>query len=182
MRKEGNMGVWRDQYGVRNRDFIDGVKAGVKMFAVWQEGKQVVGVMERPLEKELAEIEEDLSDKPEEPKKKKPSCYECAHRGTLPGDAHSKCLHPDVKAIAEDPLATLAGMFASVGREPPIPYPSIGKKLNIKGSKHGVMKGWFNWPVNFDPVWLENCDGFYPKDLPPSAFMSFKEARETKGE
>jgi hypothetical protein len=20
--------------------------------------------------------------------------------------------------------------------------------------------GWFVWPLNFDPVWLENCDGF----------------------
>jgi len=24
--------------------------------------------------------------------------------------------------------------------------------LRIKGDKHGISKGWFNWPINFDPV------------------------------
>jgi len=28
---------------------------------------------------------------------------------------------------------------------------------------------WFIWPVNFDPVWLENCDGFEPKEVGTSA-------------
>jgi len=150
------MGVWRDIYGPQNEDFIAGVKAGVRMFAVWKDGEQLVGVAKTPLEREFKEIEDDLS-------KKKPNCYECVYRGTLPGDTHSKCLHPDVRAIAEDPLATIAGMFASVGREPPMPYPSIGKKLNIKGNEHGIKKGWFNWPVNFDPCWLISCDGFEEK-------------------
>jgi hypothetical protein len=31
---------------------------------------------------------------------------------------------------------------------------------NVKGAAHGIKKGWFNFPFNFDPVWLENCDGF----------------------
>jgi len=38
------------------------------------------------------------------------------------------------------------------------------KKLNIKGNSHGIASGWFNFPYNFDPVWLENCDG-YEKDV-----------------
>jgi hypothetical protein len=37
------------------------------------------------------------------------------------------------------------------------------KKLNIKANAIGVRGGWFMWPVNFDPVWLENCDGFEAK-------------------
>jgi len=89
----------------------------------------------------------------------KPNCYECEYRGTLPGDCHSKCLHPKVKEVVEDPLATLMSMM----RGPlPIP-PSVGAQLNIKGNSHGIQKGWFNWPVNFDPVWLESCDGFTEK-------------------
>lgn len=36
----------------------------------------------------------------------------------------------------------------------------------VKGDKHGIEKGWFMWPVNFDPAWLEACTGFSndPKD------------------
>jgi hypothetical protein len=29
---------------------------------------------------------------------------------------------------------------------------------------HGICNGWFIWPINFDPVWLENCDGFESKE------------------
>jgi hypothetical protein len=37
-------------------------------------------------------------------------------------------------------------------------------KLDIRAEKHGVMSGWFMWPVNFDPIWLRNCNGFAPKE------------------
>ena len=31
---------------------------------------------------------------------------------------------------------------------------------SVSGNKHGIKNGWFQWPFNFDPVWLERCDGF----------------------
>ena len=49
-------------------------------------------------------------------------------------------------------------IFASVGREPPIATTS--KKLNVKGNSSGISHGWFNFPWNYDPTWLENCDGW----------------------
>lgn len=33
-------------------------------------------------------------------------------------------------------------------------------KAKVKGNKHGIMHGWFMWPLNFDPTWLEACNGF----------------------
>jgi hypothetical protein len=33
----------------------------------------------------------------------------------------------------------------------------------VTGHKQGVRQGWFNWPFNFDPVWLTTCDGFSDK-------------------
>lgn len=30
----------------------------------------------------------------------------------------------------------------------------------VKGNPHGIRSGWFLWPLNFDPTWLEECDGF----------------------
>ena len=64
----------------------------------------------------------------------KQDCYKCKYRGEVPGDAHSSCRHPK------------AG------------------ECNIQGNQHGIKSGWFMWPFNFDPVWLENCDGFKEKE------------------
>jgi hypothetical protein len=36
-------------------------------------------------------------------------------------------------------------------------------KVNVRGAIHGVRNGWFCWPFDFDPVWLESCDGFEAK-------------------
>jgi len=63
--------------------------------------------------------------------KKKPNCYDCAHKHSIPGDAHIMCSN---------------GM------------------AHVVGDKHGKRKGWFLWPINFDPVWLVSCDGFKAKE------------------
>jgi len=87
-------------------------------------------------------------------------CYQCKYRGTIPGDAHSCCHHPAVLEQISDPLLSIVAIFASAGRANPV----MLDKLNIKGNLHGIENGWFNWPWNFDPVWLENCDGFVSRD------------------
>lgn len=86
---------------------------------------------------------------------KKPGCYECEYRGTIPGDAHSCCKHPLVKA--DD------NMFGALVETLQGKFNKICLKLNIQGNPHGIKNGWFNWPANFDPVWLDNCDGFKAK-------------------
>ncbi len=30
----------------------------------------------------------------------------------------------------------------------------------VTGHPQGIKRGWFMWPYNFDPVWLQSCDGF----------------------
>ena len=31
----------------------------------------------------------------------------------------------------------------------------------MKGNPHGIKKGWFFYPINFDPVWMEKkCSNF----------------------
>jgi hypothetical protein len=39
-------------------------------------------------------------------------------------------------------------------------------EANVIGNPNGIKRGWFNWPLNFDPTWLQSCDGFSdnPKD------------------
>jgi len=83
----------------------------------------------------------------------KANCYKCIYRGTVPGDAHSCCCHPEAKGN------NIFDFFLYMKEN------KIAKgKLNIKGNQHGINMGWFMWPCNFDPVWLENCDGFTKKE------------------
>jgi len=67
----------------------------------------------------------------------KPNCYDCVHRMSLSGNAHSRCNNHTAK---------------------------------IRGNEHGIRKGWFFWPLNFDPTWLISCDGFSdnPEDKKPT--------------
>jgi hypothetical protein len=37
------------------------------------------------------------------------------------------------------------------------------KNAKVSGNKNGIRNGWFCHPYNFDPVWLEKCDGFEAK-------------------
>ena len=87
----------------------------------------------------------------------KPDCYKCVYRGGVPGDAHSCCNHPSVK---KSPLGELMGIL---GPARGLALPMEPQKLKIKANAHGVRSGWFAWPYNFDPVWLEECDGFKKK-------------------
>ena len=93
---------------------------------------------------------------------KKFNCYECEYRGRIAGSVHSKCDHPSISKVHDDPLLNLMATFASVGRAPTMNVST--EKLNIQADPNGVKKGWFNFPWNFDPRWLRNCDGFEPKE------------------
>ena len=81
----------------------------------------------------------------------KPNCYECKHRRSVPGDAHSECVNP----LISDTDRIITGFALLAGQRS-----AAMKILNVSGSRHGIKSGWFYWPLNFDPVWLETCDGF----------------------
>lgn len=82
-------------------------------------------------------------------------CYECKYRGTVSGDAHSCCKHPEVNQD-DNPFGALVEMLGGKNKE-------AEKKLGIEGHPQGIKSGWFMWPANFDPTWLVNCNGFVSK-------------------
>jgi len=90
----------------------------------------------------------------------KPNCYECKYREQLSYDAHSSCNHPAFEGSVTPILALLATLHAS-RRVGPIEAGNGG--ITVKGNPHGIKNGWFMHPVNFDPVWLEECNGFEAK-------------------
>lgn len=79
----------------------------------------------------------------------KPNCYLCVHRRNIPGDCHSSCAHPDA-------MGDLKNAINNRGSQ---------SKLQVRGSAHGIQNGWFFWPINFDPIWLEQCLGFEARKI-----------------
>jgi len=67
-------------------------------------------------------------------------CYKCKNRGNLAGSCHSQC-NKGVKGLFEG------------GVEMP----------TVQGNEHGIKNGWFFWPFNYDPVWLQSCNSFEEK-------------------
>jgi len=86
-------------------------------------------------------------------------CYDCIYRRSIPGNAHSSCVHPNT-GLDKSKYPEFDGLVGMLG---------IGKPaealltLHIKANPIGIRGGWFMWPGNFDPTWLENCDGFTEK-------------------
>lgn len=102
-----------------------------------------------------------------------PNCYTCQYRGTLLGDCHSRCRHPLVESALEgkESLVDLVSLLASGKRGggadlsgPGSPLEAVCKALGIKGNPHGIAHNWFSWPMNYDPIWLESCNGHKEKE------------------
>ena len=87
------------------------------------------------------------------------NCYECKFRGTIPGDAHSRCNHPKVKQDS-NPFGAMVDALSGKNND-------AAKELKIVGDPRGIKKGWFLWPANFDPVWLLSCEGIESRGQPP---------------
>jgi hypothetical protein len=70
------------------------------------------------------------------------ACYQCAHRRSVPGDAHSACAAADHLTLREQALPEQRPEFTA----------------------HAIKMGWAMWPRNFDPAWLEKCQYFTEKE------------------
>ncbi len=84
-----------------------------------------------------------------------PNCYECKHRRAVPGSAHSACGHPKLGKSPDNLLFLLS--FLAKQNNVLLPF-------RVEAKEYGIRMGWFNWPVDFDPVWLLECDGFEKKE------------------
>ena len=90
-------------------------------------------------------------------------CYSCHWIRGLAGTVHVQCGHPDAAADQASSFTELMSIFASVQRVAPVTGQTAADCLGVKMNPHGVSRGWCNWPWRFDPVWIDNCDGFIPK-------------------
>lgn len=64
---------------------------------------------------------------------KKNTCQGCAYRLDVPGNTHSSCCFDWEKSEIQKP----------------------------RGHHHGIEKGWFAFPYNYDPIWMiSECKAF----------------------
>jgi len=85
--------------------------------------------------------------------KNKPDCYKCKYRGEVAGSAHICCKHPKCSGAGNGLIGLLVALSGGHA-------PQLKTELKVKGNEQGIRSGWFCHPLNFDPVWLEECDGF----------------------
>jgi hypothetical protein len=52
--------IWYEIYGYRSKEFINGVIAGIEMYAHWRNGQRIVGIMEEPLKEVIEEVKQQL--------------------------------------------------------------------------------------------------------------------------
>jgi hypothetical protein len=85
---------------------------------------------------------------------KKPNCYGCKFRGTVPGSAHSRCNLISSTVSDETKKFELEIMLAT--HQIQLTNGNTGEPL-VSMNEMGIRGGWASWPLDFDPVWLEVC-------------------------
>jgi hypothetical protein len=101
-------------------------------------------------------------------KVEKPDCYECEYYGgECPSSCHICCAHPSLKAIVDSDIGQLfkvLGKRVNIGEDE---TRVMNSPIKVVGNPNGIRNGWFNWPFNFDPIWLVSCTGFKKKEVKP---------------
>jgi len=89
------------------------------------------------------------------------NCYKCQFKGSVPGSAHSSCglIKAMLKGMPDDKIASMEVMLM-LGQA----KLSSNDEDLIVLDPHGVKNGWADWPFDFDPVWVQKCEGFIEKE------------------
>ena len=82
----------------------------------------------------------------------------CKHVRSIVGEAHIKCDHPSLLKHRARLLTEMLTMFRANKRSTFLDI--LMEELGVEAVQTGIENGWFNWPLNFAPVWLVNCDSF----------------------
>lgn len=87
-------------------------------------------------------------------------CYKCSFRGEVEGSAHSSCQFFRFAAPDEPEVPILEIELATGMKEI-----KIDDQPAVEFDQVGIDKGWVNWPINFDPIWLTECKFFKAKTI-----------------
>ena len=79
-------------------------------------------------------------------------CYSCKHKGEVPGSTHSSCKFLRSNITDQSQVSLLEFRLSSH-----INMLEINGEPVLDLNPHGVKNGWCNWPLDFDPIWIEKC-------------------------
>jgi hypothetical protein len=81
------------------------------------------------------------------------ACYRCIHRRNAVDAAAplTACGHPDSWVSLGERIPSVV---AQIDRD------ISGPPLNVRAATRGVLAGYFQWPIIFNPIYLVHCDGF----------------------
>ena len=89
-------------------------------------------------------------------------CWSCQYVKSIPGDAQARCKHPKVTERMNDRFGEILSLLGK--RLGPQVELSSAEVLGITLNEHGVRHNWANWPFNFDPIWVNTCNGYFPEE------------------
>jgi hypothetical protein len=83
-------------------------------------------------------------------------------RGSVPQSEHSCCKALRNKAShPNDPGVIKLETHLAIGL---VSLKTDEDEDVIKINPHGRKNGWANWPLDFDPTWVSECQFYLPKD------------------
>lgn len=74
-------------------------------------------------------------------------CNTCSYVGSVSGNCHSTCNSPLFKGENDKFVVLLTNISGN----------RVGPRFNT----HAMINGWANWPVEFDPIWMESDCGLH---------------------
>lgn len=80
-----------------------------------------------------------------------PDCSNCKFKAELGYTHHITCKALD--EVAPELKVTAFALAQVTGK--------VGSYVSL--NPHGVKNGWADWPLEFDPVWVEECKFFQEK-------------------
>ena len=86
------------------------------------------------------------------------NCQNCKHKGSVvTGSSH----HISCRLVGDLAAQIEVAMYYKLGWKFEVPDKTTREqKPLIVLNPHGVRNGWCDWPLQFDPIWVENCVGY----------------------
>lgn len=75
------------------------------------------------------------------------NCHSCQFKKSIPGNAHISCGHPEINHRGIN-LLIFGQVLVGNGN-------ILKDHLGFTFNPRGVQSGWCNFPMEYDPIWLE---------------------------
>ena len=90
------------------------------------------------------------------------NCSKCKHKGpVVTGSSH----HISCRLVGDFAKQMVVYNLYLSGKQFVVTDKTTGEqKPLIVLNPHGVKNGWCDWPLQFDPIWIESCLGYTEPD------------------